>query len=85
MQERAGERIVEIGKALFNAGTVDATISAFEDLFSTLGSPVRCPEISIDSSKKDEIRSLMKRNQAGGIHHTLSDKDREMISNLIFN
>ena len=85
MKERAGDRILEIGKALFHTDTVEASISAFEDLFSQLGSPVRCQEISIVNSKKDEILSLMNKNQAGGMHHPLSDQDREIISKLIFN
>jgi hypothetical protein len=85
MNDRAGDRILEIGNALFHTETIESTISAFEDLFSQLGSPVRCQEMSIDVSKKDEILSLMNRNRAGGMHHQLSDEDRGIISTLIFN
>lgn len=84
MKERAGDRIIEIGSALFQTDTADTTIAAFENLFSRLGSPIRCEEIDIEVSEKNEILSLMNRNQAGGVHHALSDEEREVISNLIF-
>jgi alcohol dehydrogenase YqhD (iron-dependent ADH family) len=84
MKERAGERILELGKALFHSESIEATISGFEDLFSDLGSPVRCQEISIDDSKKSEILSLMNKNRAGGMHYQLSNEERKIISSLIF-
>jgi alcohol dehydrogenase YqhD (iron-dependent ADH family) len=84
MKERAADRILEIGQALFAAESVDDTISQFENLFTTLGSPIRCQQASIDVSKKEEILTLMNRNNAGGIHHGLSDEDRAAIADWIF-
>jgi len=84
MKERAGEQIREIGMALFGTDTVEAAIAEFEALFTTLGSPVRCQQASIDDSKKGEILSLMNRNKAGGLHYRLTDSERESIAGLIF-
>jgi alcohol dehydrogenase YqhD (iron-dependent ADH family) len=84
MRVRAGDRILQIGQALFGTTTVDSTVSALEDLFITLGSPVRCQQASIDMQKKEEILSLMNRNRAGGVHHTLSNDERKEIAGYLF-
>lgn len=84
MKDRAGDRIIEIGSALFQTETIDSTIAAFEDLFTRFGSPIRCQDISIEASKKNEILSLMNRNQAGGVHHPLSKEERKELSDWIF-
>jgi alcohol dehydrogenase YqhD (iron-dependent ADH family) len=84
MKERAADRILKIGQALFEAESIDATISEFETLFNKLGSPIRCQQVSIDDSKKDEILALMNRNNAGGLHFSLTDSDRASIAEWIF-
>ncbi len=40
LRERAGDRIIELGKALFNVSNVDETIENLTSFFITLGSPV---------------------------------------------
>lgn len=83
MKEQAGGRIVEIGRSLFGTHNVDDTIASFENLFSSLGSPVRIHEASIGSDQAGEILSLMNKNRAGGMHHALSDDDRAEVVRLI--
>lgn len=77
MRERAGERITELGKALFEVSSVEGTINGFKSFFSSLGSPVRCSETGIDELKKEEILELMNRNRAEGFNYAISDKERE--------
>ncbi len=84
MRERAGDRITYLGKELFGFQSVEETIKAFENLFSSLGSPITCPEASIDASKREEILSLMNRNRAGGINYRLSDGERAELLSHVF-
>lgn len=79
LKERAGDRIIQLGRELFGVSTVDETIEALEVYFKSLGSPVTCLEAGIDESKKEEILNLMNRNQAEGTNFKLSDKDRELL------
>ncbi len=85
VSDRAADRICRIGELLFGAVTAEQTITEIERLFTGLGSPVRAMGASIDVSSKGEILALMNRNKASGVHHLLSDKDREAVVNHIFN
>lgn len=85
MAERSRERISQIGEALFGAGSVSETFESFEALFSSLGSPIRCQDASIDEANRAEILALMNKNRAGGVHHPLSDEERKAVVNHIFN
>ena len=84
MKQRAGDRILEIGASLFGTESVDETIAAFESLFSSLGSPVRCQEASIDREQAGNILALMNKNRSGGMHHPLSEGDRAEVVRAIF-
>jgi len=77
MKERAGGRIIQLGQELFGIDNVEDTITALESYFKVLGSPVNCQEAGIGESKKEEILKLMNRNRAEGMHHRLSDTERE--------
>jgi alcohol dehydrogenase YqhD (iron-dependent ADH family) len=79
LKERAGDRIIQLGRELFGVSTVDETIDALKVYFKSLGSPVTCLEAGIDESKKEEILNLMNRDQAEGTNFKLSDKDRELL------
>jgi len=84
MKERAGDRILQLGKALFDLDTTDETIKAFEELFQSLGSPVTCQEANIDKSKKEEILNLMNKNQAEGLNFKFSKEEREQLLDHMF-
>lgn len=84
LSEQKPERIIQLGKALFNAMTADETIAGFEAFFSKLGAPVRAGEAGIDGDKKEEILYLMRKNRASGIHVKLEEKDREKIVDMIY-
>lgn len=82
--EKQPERIVQLGKALFNSLTADEAIAGFESFFKSLGAPVRADESNIAADSRNEILALMKKNRASGIHVRLDEEDREKIVDLIF-
>lgn len=84
LSERAGDRILQLGKALFGSTSVDESIEAMGSFFKSLGSPLKCQEAGIDASRKAEILALMNKQQAGGLNHSLSDKEREELLEHMF-
>jgi len=84
LKDRAGDRIVQLGRALFDNKSVGDTILSFENLFKTLGSPVRCQQAGIDESKREEILQLMNRNRAEGTNFKFNDREREELLDYMF-
>lgn len=83
MGKKNADRIIELGRALFNANTVEETAAGFEDFFIKIGSPVRATEAGIKKDKTNEILALMKRNAASGINHQLTTDDHQAIVAMI--
>lgn len=83
LKERAGDRILELGKTLFNVYSVDETIESLSSFFVTLGSPVVCMDAGIDDSRKADILSLMNKNNAEGMNYMFSDAERKMVMSYI--
>jgi len=79
LEERAGDRIIQLGKELFGVSTTDETIEALKAYFKSLGGPVTCQEAGIDEGRKEEILNLMNRNQAEGINYKFSMEERELL------
>lgn len=73
------ERIIQLGRALFNVTTVEETAKGFEDFFRTIGSPVKGPEAGIKMTEKAEILDLMSKNRISGINFRLTPETREAI------
>jgi alcohol dehydrogenase YqhD (iron-dependent ADH family) len=84
LKERAGDRIIQLGKELFGVSTADETIEALEAYFKLLGSPVTCQEEGIDESRKEEILQLMNRNQAEGTNFKFSKEERGQLLDYMF-
>jgi len=84
LKNRAGERIVQLGRNLFNTKSVGDTILSLEDLFKKLGSPVRCQHAGIDESKREDILHLMNRNRAEGTNFKFNDREREELLGHMF-
>ncbi|MEN8227181.1 MAG: iron-containing alcohol dehydrogenase [Bacteroidota bacterium] len=83
MRNRAKERIIKLGKELFGTSSVDETIKELEIFFSSLGSPLKLENAGIDDQKREVILELMNRNLAQGIHHKLSDSEREEVLSYV--
>ena len=77
------ERIIELGKKLFDVDSLEETIERFELLFSELGSPIRAAEAGIGAEKSEEILDLMRKHRVSGMHHGLTEEDREQIVKMI--
>lgn len=84
LKERAGDRIVKLGEALWGCSDSDQTIESLETFITTMGSPLRCQEVGIEISRKGEILSLMNKQKAGGTNYRLSDDDRKALLEYMF-
>ncbi|MDB9502422.1 iron-containing alcohol dehydrogenase [Spirulina major CS-329] len=84
MRDRARDRIVQLGEALFDTSDVDTTIRCLESFFAQLGSPIRCQDAGIDLVGKSDILDLMNQNQAQGLNYTLTTAEREAILDQTF-
>lgn len=80
---KLSDRILWLGKEIFNVNTVDETIISFENLFSKLNSPIRLSQIGISESKKKEITDLLIKNKATGMTVKLDSNTLEEIVKLM--
>ncbi len=74
-QHKISERIVKLGKGVFDVSTVDETIEAFTQFFASIQSPVSLTEIGLDASKKTEIIESFRKNGVSGTYHKLTNED----------
>jgi alcohol dehydrogenase YqhD (iron-dependent ADH family) len=86
MIPRIRPRLEKLGRDVFGDAAAEQTIRHFEDFFTRLGCPVRLGDIGIGLDRKDEILSLMNRNDcnAKNPENLLDDRDRERILDLMF-
>jgi len=86
MKPRIGHRIKQLGQRIYGDPSIDSTINRFEDFFSSLGCPVRLHEIGLDESYREEILTLMNKNQCNGKipENYINDDDRSAIVELMF-
>ncbi|MCD4773415.1 MAG: iron-containing alcohol dehydrogenase, partial [Bacteroidales bacterium] len=78
------ERIIELGKNVFNTDTTEKTISAFESFFKLLDCPVLCQEAGITEDKKPEIINNMTANNVSGANIKMTEEDHIKIVELFF-
>lgn len=84
MEHRAENRIIRLGQELFGVSDVDNTIEAFKNLFTLLGSPIRCQDAGIEPKGKEAILQLAHENKSGGMNFQLANEEREEIIKLCF-
>ena len=77
--DRASERIIELGTALFGDKNVKDTIMGFENFFAELGSPIRLSQLGFGEKEKVVIITQMRNNKVSGYHHKLSNEDCEKL------
>jgi len=82
--DRAGDRIIQLGKSLFGTTTVEDTVKGFEDFFTSINSPVRISQTEYGEYNKADILATLESNQAGGAHHTLSSEDYHKLVELMW-
>jgi len=83
-KDRIPERIIKLGKGLFNIDNVDDTIENLISFFRKVESPICMSEINIDSGRKRDIINQYNKNKVSGMHHTLNEQDHEIIVELMF-
>ena len=80
---KLNDRILWLGKEIFNVKTINKTIRTFENLFEELGCPTKLTQTGINNSKKKEIIDLLIKNNATGMAIKLDSKDLENIMELM--
>ena len=73
-KNRIPERILTMGKGLFNATTVEESIQKLKEFFRSVKSPVTLAEIGL-SDKASQIIEQLSRNKVSGMYHSLSEED----------
>jgi alcohol dehydrogenase YqhD (iron-dependent ADH family) len=82
-KQKMPDRISQLGKAVFGTDRAETTISAFEDFFSRLGSPIRLADAGILSSEKNRILETMIRNKVRGSNFKLTEEEIAQIVELM--
>ena len=79
--EKLHDRLLWVGKEVFNVNTVDDTILEFEKIFSKLNCPIKLSHIGI--TNKNEISDLLIKNKATGMVIKLNSNDLFKIVDLM--
>jgi alcohol dehydrogenase YqhD (iron-dependent ADH family) len=82
-KKRLENRIIEMGRNLFNVKTADESIFELENFFAAMESPIRLKDIGIEESKHQEILNLMLRNNPNGNNIKLSKEDYPALIGLM--
>jgi alcohol dehydrogenase class IV len=86
MIPKIGHRLEKLGQDLFCDASAEKTIEGLESFFQEVNCPIRLGDIGISPDQKDEILSLMVKNEVNGKNpdNLLNDADREQIVDLMF-
>jgi alcohol dehydrogenase YqhD (iron-dependent ADH family) len=84
-EDRIPERIMQLGKALFDVDNAADTIYKLEYFFKIIKSPVSLSQagIKFSASEKDDLLVIMNKNEVNGLTHKLSGKDLEVLLDLM--
>ena len=77
-KDRIPERILTMGKGLFNAKTVEESIQKLKEFFRSVKSPVTLTEIGLEDKAPQIVEQLL-RNKVSGMHHSLSAADYKKV------
>ena len=86
MKPKIGHRLEKLGHDLFGDTSADRTIEGLESFFRQVQCPIRLQDIGISPDQKDEIVTLMNKNNVNGKNpdNLLIGLDREQIVDLMF-
>ncbi len=68
------ERIIKLGKNLWNVETTELTIAKLEEFFRSVSCPIRLSDLNLTNEQIDQVRNLIKKNKPNGAHHQLDDE-----------
>ena len=83
-REQAGDRIVQLGRNLFDMGSIDGSIEALETFFTQIKCPVRLSQTSYGDYNRETIISTMISNKVSGNHHKMNGSDYEQLLDLMW-
>lgn len=83
-KDRIPEKIIRLGKGLFDVDNVDDTIENLVSFFRKVGSPISLNEIEIADERKNEIIHQYNKNKITGMHHFLNEDDHKTLVELMF-
>ena len=78
------ERVIQLGKALFNTNNVEETILFVEDMFKKINCPVRLTQVGVSLDKKEEIVTQLNQKQAKGSNYEFTEEERAEMVSLMF-
>jgi len=82
-KEKIENRLLYLGKEIFNVNSSDETINNFISFFKEIGAPVSLSELNIPNFNKQEFIGTLIKNKATGFNIKLTYNDYLCISNLI--
>ncbi len=79
------DRIRALGRLIFNDGclSTEEVIEKFEEFFKLLGLPTRLSDIGLTKYDKEDIVQLLKKNQATGRVHPMTEVEIEAIGDFM--
>jgi alcohol dehydrogenase YqhD (iron-dependent ADH family) len=83
MKNRIPDRIILLGKEIFQNENIDRFISELENFYQTINCPIRLDEAGINKKQQELILEYMIKNQVNGLNHKLTIEDYKMIVNLM--
>lgn len=82
-RENAKEKIVFLGKELFNSKDIDETIFLMEKFFIEINCPVRLSEINIGERQLEEVYNTMIINKVNGNNYKMNLEHYKMLINFM--
>ena len=83
-KDRIPNRIIKLGKGLFNVDTVDETIENLIAFFNKIESPVSLNEVGITSKNRSDIIEQYSKNKVSGMYHNLTSEDQIAIVDFMY-
>ncbi|MGI6343315.1 MAG: iron-containing alcohol dehydrogenase [Bacteroidales bacterium] len=76
------QKLIKLGKAVFNVETADECINKFEEFFKSINTPIRLSEVNIFEKDFDKIIESFVHNRATGYNIKMTEKDYAPILKL---
>ncbi|MBN2683622.1 MAG: iron-containing alcohol dehydrogenase [Bacteroidales bacterium] len=74
-KDEISEKLLLLGKEVFNSPNEDETIEALENFFKLIKCPVRISELHLPENYEIEIIEKFRRNKVSGYFYSLNDED----------
>lgn len=83
VRDEIPDRIINLGKNLFNVTTVDETIEKIEGFFRHLGSPVSLTELNLNSDSRQQLFDHLVKNKVSGANIRLGEEEYVKLINFM--